>query len=186
MLRLSNISIGIKLAVMSSLGVLLVIAMMATEMMGGASVTRATNKSNERVIKARDLEAIKGFERGMQLAVRDIRLAHSAEELQKAVKSLKAELKAVHGRIDPMIPIFAKPERRAAVEKIKNLIDHYAEETKAIVNGRSEAIALMAKGTAEAKAGATKLNADAERIARERTLPIVAQVEDGIEKMNNY
>ena len=77
MIRLSNISIGVKLAVMSGLAVLLVAAMIeVTELMGGASVGRATDKSNERVIKARDLEAIKAFERGMQLAVRDIRNSH--------------------------------------------------------------------------------------------------------------
>jgi len=61
MLRLSNISIGIKLGIMSGLGVLLVAAMIATQMWGGAAVSSATEKSNERLLKALDLSVIKGF-----------------------------------------------------------------------------------------------------------------------------
>jgi methyl-accepting chemotaxis protein len=186
MLKLSNIRIGTKLAIMSGLAVVLVAGIISAQMLGNASVRGATGKATERVVKTRDLEAIKAFERGMQLAVRDIRLAHSVADLQKAEKSLAEQQKAVHDRIDPMIPLFVIPERHAIVESIKTLIDRYAAEAKAIVDVRSKAIAqeAEAKGAAGAMASVTALNADAERIARERTLPIVTEVEATIEKMN--
>ena len=153
-------------------------------MLGNASVRSANGKATERVVKTRDLEAIKAFERGMQVAVREIQLAHSVADLQKAEKSLAEQQKAVHDRIDPMIPLFVIPERHAIVENIRNLIDRYAAEAKAIVEVKSKAVAQKSKGGPDALAGVTALNADAERISRERTLPIVADVEATIEKMN--
>ena len=84
MFKLSNVRIGTKLATMSGLAVLLVAGIIAAQMLGNASVRKANGKATERVIKTRDLEAIKASERGMQVAVREIQLAHSVVDLQKA------------------------------------------------------------------------------------------------------
>ncbi len=184
MLRLSNIRIGIKLTIMSALGVLLMAAMVATQMMGNAAVRGANETANAQQHIARDLQAAKASERGMQVAVRDIRLANTAEDLQKAVKFLEDRQQASHKWIDPLVAKLRVPENRALMEKAKGLVDSYVAGAKDIAAVRGEAVALQAKGTPEAAARAATLNADAQRIARERTLPIVAELESIIEKID--
>jgi methyl-accepting chemotaxis protein len=183
MFKLSNIRIGTKLAVMSGCGVVLVVGMIASVMSGNAQVSRAVNKSTERMIKARDLEAIKAFERGMQVAARDIGLATTDVGMNKALKLLAAELNSVHNRIDPMIPLFVQPERRAAVENIKKLADRYAAETRNMAKTKADALTLMMKGSVEAEAEAEGLNQEVDRLRNEVMQPVVVQLEDGIAKM---
>jgi methyl-accepting chemotaxis protein len=183
MLRLSNIRIGTKLAVMSGCGVLLVAGMIGTLIAGNAAVRGAVDKSNERAVKARDLEAIKAFERGMQVAARDIASAPHVMVVEKGLKSLEAERQAAIARIDPMIPIFAIPERRAAVENIKQLIDRYAAETKKLAAVKSNALTLKMKGGVQAEAEAEGLDLEVERIGLEVMTPVVAQLEDSMAKM---
>jgi methyl-accepting chemotaxis protein len=183
MFKLSNIRIGTKLAVMSGCGVVLVVGMIASVMSGNAQVSRAVNKSTERMIKARDLEAIKAFERGMQVAARDIGLATTDVGMNKALKLLAAELVSVHNRIDPMISLFVQPERRAAIENIKKLADRYATETRNMAKTKADALTLMMKGSVEAEAEAEGLNQEVDRVRQEVMQPIVVQLEDGIGKM---
>src|SRR6185295_6034971 len=64
----------------------------------------------------------------------------------------------------------------ARIEKIKARADDYWKGTQQIVAVRNEAIAAAAGG-AEAAAKIAKLNEEAIRIAREVTLPIVAELE---------
>ncbi len=115
MFKLSNIRIGTKLAVMSGCGVVLVVGMIASVMSGNAQVRRAVNKSTERMIKARDLEAIKAFERGMQVAARDIGLAPTDVGMNKALKALAggAERSPQPDRPDdPAVRPAGSPRRR--------------------------------------------------------------------------
>jgi methyl-accepting chemotaxis protein len=183
MLRLSNIRIGIKLTIMSALGVLLMAAMIATQMMGNAAVRGANETANLQQNIAHDLEAARSAGRGMQVAVRDIRLAQSAEDLQRIVKSLEERQTTAHKFVDPLIAKLRVPENRALLEKVKGLIDGYAAGAKDIAAVRDEAITLQARGTPEAAARASALNVDAQRIARERTLPIAAEIESIVEKV---
>jgi methyl-accepting chemotaxis protein len=183
MFRLSNIRIGTKLAIMSGCGVVLVVGMIASLMSGNAQVRGAVNKSNERVIKARELEAIKAFERGMQVAARDIGLATTDVGMNKALKLMEAELKSVHSRIDPLIPAFANPERRAAIENIKKLADRYAAETRNMSRTKADALTLIMKGSVEAEAEAEGLNQEVDRIRQEVMQPLVVQLEAGTTKM---
>ncbi len=183
MFKLSNIRIGTKLAVMSGCGVVLVVGMIASVISGNAGVRAAVGKSTERVIKARDLEAIKAFERGMQVAARDIGLATTDVGMNKALKRLEAEQNLVHSRIDPMIPIFVKPERRAAVENIKKLADQYATETRNMAKTKANALTLMMKGSVEAEAEAEGLNQEVDRLRNDVMQPVVVKLEDSIAKM---
>ena len=82
MLRLSNLRIGTKLAVMSGLGVLLVAAMLATQMLGNASVRNSNDRrrSPEPALMQNALDANASI-RGMQIGVRDLRLAHSVDDM---------------------------------------------------------------------------------------------------------
>ena len=183
MLRLSNIRIGIKLAAMSALGVLLVAAMLVIQMMGNSAVRSASEIATLQQHLAHDIEAAKVAERGMQLGVRDIRLARTSEDLQRAIKALEEEQKIAHKWLDPLPPKLRVPENRARVEKLIELADRYVAAAKDIAKVKSEAIALEAKGGADTMSRIAALNEQAVRIARERTLPIVAEIDELITKV---
>jgi methyl-accepting chemotaxis protein len=82
-----------------------------------------------------------------------------------------------------MIPMFAIPERRAAIENIKKLADRYATETRNMAKTKADALTLMMKGSVEAEAEAEGLNQEVDRIRQEVMQPIVVQLEDSITKM---
>ncbi|AXK79831.1 HAMP domain-containing protein [Pseudolabrys taiwanensis] len=183
MLRLSNIRIGTKLAVMSGFAIVLVACMLATLIVGNSLVREAVEKSNTGVVSTRDLEAIKAAERGMQIAARDVSLAPHEIALQQSLKLLDAERQAAHARIDPMVALFAVPERREAIATIKKLIDTYAVEVQKLSRIKAEALALRLQGGLQAEAEAEGLALEIERIGLEVLTPTVRQIEDGTGKL---
>ena len=117
--------------------------------------------------------------RGQQIAVRDIRLARSSEDLQRAIKNLEDQQYTAHAFIDPIISKLRVPENRARMEKIKTLIDQYIAGAKEIAALKAQAIELQSKrpvgDTATDQIAA--LDQQIIRIARERTLPISTEME---------
>jgi methyl-accepting chemotaxis protein len=111
----------------------------------------------------------------MQIAVRDLRLANSSADLQKAVDNLAARLKSANHYSDEMLKISKSAENRARIEKLKTRAGDYAKGAQQIVAVRTEAIA--AAGGADATAKIAKLNEEVLRIARDVTLPIVTELE---------
>ena len=124
---------------------------------------------------ARDAVEAKASVAGMQVAVRDLRLANNSADLQKAVDSLAARLKSANHYADEMLKISKSAENRARIEKLKTRAGDYAKGAQQIVTVRTEAVA--AAGGADAAAKIAKLNEEVARIAREVTLPIVAELE---------
>jgi methyl-accepting chemotaxis protein len=116
--------------------------------------------------------------RGMQIGVRDVRLANTPADMQKANGYLAERLTAVNKFADEMLRLSHSSENRARIEKLKALAADYVKGTQQIVAVRGEAIGLGATGTGpDIAAQTTKLNSEAIRIAREVTLPIAAEVE---------
>ena len=178
MLRLSNIRIGIKLAVMSGLAVLLVAGTHFMQTMSDAAVRTASETASLQQNIAHDLEASRASMRAMQIAVRDIRLAPTAEVLQKATQQLEEDQKAARQLLDPLMAKLGA-ESKARVEKIRELIDNYAAGGKDVAAANSEILALTAKDnqTADIALRIADLKDKALRIVRERTLPIVTEME---------
>src|SRR4051812_22317962 len=87
--------IGAKLGLSAGIGVLLVGVMLTTQIIGGSSVA----SSSAGAIAQRSLSQIatdmKASARGMMLGVRDLRLAHTLEEAQKASAYLQARGESV-------------------------------------------------------------------------------------------
>ena len=189
MLRLSKIRIGTKLAIMSGLGVLLVGAMIATLMWGNSAVSY----SNGDVIAQASLVQYsldaKGSLRGMQIGVRDIRLASSAADLEKAKAYLGERKKSADKFIDHAIEASSLPGTIETLKAIKGLADQYETRTKEIVAVKAEMLTLQSKrsesgaGASEATDRIAALDRQAANIARERTLPIAAQMEESINKI---
>jgi len=183
MLRLTNVRIGIKLAMMSGFGIVLVAGMMATLLIGNALVHGAVDKSNEGVVSARALEAIKASERGMQIAARDVSLATHEIALQKALKLMDVERQDAQAQVAPLLSLLTIPERREAVETIGKLIDRYADEVQKLARIKAEALALRLKGGLQAEAEAEGLALEIERVGLEVLAPIVAELEGSTLKL---
>ena len=125
---------------------------------------------------ARDAAEAKASLRGMQIGIRDLRLADNAADLQKAKDYLSDRLTSLNKFSDEMLRLSKSAENRARIEKLKARAGDYAKGSQQIAAVRGEVIA-AAGGGAEAAARIAKLNEEAIRIAREVTLPIVAEIE---------
>ena len=169
-----NLSIGAKLGVASGLGVLLVATMVVVQVRSNATTRDIDARMNAQQTIARDAVEAKAVIAGMQTAVRDLRLANSSAELQRANDSLAARLKSTNHISDDMLKLSKSAENRARIEKLRTKAQDYSKGAQQIAAVRGEAIA--AAGSADAAAKIVKLNEEAGRIARETTLPIAAEL----------
>ena len=170
-----NLSIGAKLGIASGLGVLLVATMVIVQIRANAATRDLDARMSGQQTIARDAVEAKASVAGMQVAVRDLRLANNSADLQKAIDSLAARLKSLNHYGDEMLRISKSAENRARIEKLKTRAGDYAKGAQQIVTVRTEAVA--AADGADAAAKIAKLNEEVARIAREVTLPIVAELE---------
>ena len=171
-----NLSIGAKLGIASGLGVLLVATMVISQMRANVAIRDLDVRMSGQQTIARDAVDVKASLRGMQIGVRDLRLANNPADLQKAVDYLAARLKSADHFSDEMLKLSKSAENRARIEKMKAKAGEYSKGAQQIAAVRSEAIA-AASGGADAAAKIAKLNEEAVRIAREVTLPIAAELE---------
>ena len=82
MIRLSNIRIGTKLAIASGIGILLVAAMMVSQLVNDHRIKDAQGTAKRQTtIELNALDA-KASVRGMMVGVRDLRLARNADQIK--------------------------------------------------------------------------------------------------------
>ena len=179
-----NLRIGTKLAIASAISMLLVAAMIATQLMGNAAVRTKSDAAATQQTIARDAAEAKASIRGMQVGVRDLRLARTTADLQKAADYLAERQKSATGYADDILKLSRAAENRERVEKMKSKSGDYAARAQDVVAIRKEAIALMATRPAggqlptEVAAKVDSLNEETIRIARDVTLPIAAELEE--------
>jgi methyl-accepting chemotaxis protein len=175
---IQNLRIGTKLAITSALGILLVGSMIASQVYGNAGVRQTYQSAILQQTVMHDAIEAKASLRGMHVGVRDVRLANTAADVQKANDYLAARLRSVNKFADEMLKMSHSSENRARIEKLKARAADYGKGAQQIVAVRSEEIGLGATGTSpDAAAQIAKLNNEAIRIAREVILPIAAEVE---------
>ena len=172
---LLNLSIGAKLGIASGLGVLLVATMVVVQIRANATTRDLEARIAGQQTIARDAVEVKASVAGMQVGVRDIRLASSSAELQKATDNVAARVKSADHFADQMLKLSKSAENRARIEKLKTRADEYAKGAQQIAAVRAEAIA--AGGGADAAAKLAKANEDVSRITREITGPAVVELE---------
>jgi methyl-accepting chemotaxis protein len=179
-----NLRIGTKLAIASAISMLLVVAMVAAQLMGNAAVRARYDAVAAQQTVARGAAETKASIRGMQVGVRDLRLARTAADLQKAGDYLAERQKSAIRYVDEIMQLSKSAENHERIQKMKSRVGDYAARAQDIVAIRKEAIALMATRPAggqlpaDAAAKIDSLNEEAIRIAREVTLPIAAELED--------
>ena len=193
MMRLiQNLRIGTKLAVTSVFSIVLIGGMIYAQITGNAAVSKANEIANGQQTIARDAIDTKASIRGMQTGGRDIRLASTPAELQKAADYLAARLKSVNGFTDEMLKLSRSPENRERIAKVKSLAADYTKAIRGIGAIRSELIDIEAKRSAgselpaEAAARIAKLNEEGIRIAREVTLPMATELELLVNKIVDF
>ena len=124
---LLNLSIGAKLGIASGLGVLLVATMVIVQIRSNAAMRDLDARMAGQQTIARDAVDAKASIRGMQIGVRDIRLANNPADLQKANDYLAARLKSVNHFSDEMLKLSKSAENRARIEKLKARAADYVE-----------------------------------------------------------
>ncbi len=188
----TNLRIGTKLAITSALSILLIAMMVFGQMSGNAAVRKMNENAVAQQAIGSDAIAIKASIRGMQVGVRDVRLAHVAADMQKATEAVAARQKSAIGAADAMLKLSKSAENREKIEKIKTLAGDYARRAQEISAVRNEAIGIEAKRSAggelpaEAVTRIAKLDDDAARIAREHGLPIAAELDSLIANVVDF
>jgi methyl-accepting chemotaxis protein len=188
----TNLRIGTKLAITSVLSILLIAMMIFGQMSGNAAVRKMNESAVAQQTIARDAMETRASVRGMQIGVRDIRLAHVAADMQKANEVVAARLKSAVESTEAMLKLSKSAENRERIEKIKTLAGDYARRAQEISAVRNEAIGIEAKRSAggelpaEAVTRIAKLDDDAARVARELGLPIAAELDSLIAKVVDF
>jgi len=173
---LLNLSIGAKLGIASGLGVLLVATMVIVQIRSNTAMRDLDARMSGQQTIARDAVDAKASLRGMQIGIRDLRLADNAADLQKAKDYVSVRQTSLNKFADEMQKLSKSAENRARIEHLKTRAADYSKGAEQIAKVRGEAVA-AAGGGADAAARVAKLNEEVMRIARDVTLPIVAEIE---------
>ena len=187
-----NLRIGTKLGIASILSILLVGLIIFAQISGNTAVQKANQTATEQQTIALTAAEAKAAQRGMQIGVRDLRLASSSESLKAANEYLAARVTRAHGFADAMMKLSHSTENRERMEKLKKRVGEYASGAQQIATIRTEVIGIEAKRAggselpAEAVARIAKLNDEATRTAREVTLPIANEIESLANKIVEF
>jgi hypothetical protein len=150
-LKPSNLRIGTKLAVTSGLAIVLVLAMVGMQWLSGRDIQSSTAVSRLQVGVFSDALLAQGALRGLQVSVRDIRLAASKEALQTATNHMEELAKVAHGFVDPLAQKSLYPENRARFAKVGSLVDQYAAGAKEVAGLQANILDLNAKLATDAE-----------------------------------
>jgi methyl-accepting chemotaxis protein len=183
-LKPSNLKIGTKLAITSGLAIVLIGAIVCLQWLSGRDIQSSTAVSRLQVGVFSDALLAQGAVRGLQISVRDIRLAASKDALQTATSRMEELAKVAHGFVDPLAQKSLYPENRARFAKVGGLIDEYASGAKEVSDLQAAILDLSAKAVAEGAAVSPQLKdlqARQKRIVAERTLPAAAQAEEALD-----
>ncbi|MBV8836065.1 MAG: HAMP domain-containing protein [Alphaproteobacteria bacterium] len=131
-----KLRIGAKLAISAAVGVCLVGGMLVNQMIGSASV----QTSHEAAIAQRALSQfgseIKASARGMMLGARDLRLAETPADLEKALATARTREASIEQSAVEALKIIHLPENRERIEKTKALATTYLGHASEIANAK--------------------------------------------------
>src|SRR5687768_2458908 len=136
---LLNLSIGAKLGIASGIGVLLVVTMVIVQIRSNAATRDLDARMAGQQTIARDAAEAKASLRGMQIGMRDLRIADNAADLQKAKVYLSDRLTSLNKFSDEMLKLSKSAENRARIEKLKARAADYSKGAQQIAAVRGEA-----------------------------------------------
>jgi methyl-accepting chemotaxis protein len=144
-MRLSDIRIGTKLVIMSGISILLVGGIMVMQWVGSGAIhnSKEENKHQTEILIA--AMATKASAWGMQIGLRDIRLANTAEALDAANRYAEASFKSAHKRVDPLSDMARNAENKEHFVKIIGLLDESMAVIRQVAALQVRIVALRAQ-----------------------------------------
>ena len=186
---IQDLRIGTKLAITSALAILVVAAMIYLQMTGGADVRIATDNATRQQAIAQNSAEAKASVRGMQLGIRDILMATTADELKKADDYFAARMESALKFAGEMAKLSKSVENGERIARLKVLIENLRNGKEQIETVRKQELAIESKNAdhgADASAQMAKLVQEVARIRKEVTAPINAEIEALANKITEY
>src|SRR5262245_1299538 len=144
--KISNLRIGWKLGLTSGLGVLLVVAMIVNQQIGSGTIRDGIANIERNDSNALLAVNAKASARGMQIGMRDVRLATTAEDIAKAFDYVTARYDAAAKFGDQLLDRVKAPEQRERAQKLRAGVDQYYAAGKEMMALRKELLDLQSKG----------------------------------------
>jgi methyl-accepting chemotaxis protein len=173
--KISNLRIGWKLGLTAGLGVLLVVAMIGNQMIGSSTTREGivnVERNDQNALLAVNLKASL---RGMQIGMRDVRLATTPDEIKKAFDFATERYNAAVKFADSLVERVRAPAQRERATKARALLEQYRSAGKDMVGLKSELLDLQSKLASTDSSGITSriaaINAQYAAIVRDRALP---------------
>jgi hypothetical protein len=132
---IQNLRIGTKLATTSALAVVMIAVMIYIQISAGAHVEGAYGVATQQQTIAHDSSKTEVGVKSMQLAVRDILLSTTEEELQKAVARFDEQRSAAAKSIEDMEALSQSQENKQRMAKLIEALGN-------LVRGRDQIIAV--------------------------------------------
>ncbi|MEP6838775.1 MAG: methyl-accepting chemotaxis protein [Bradyrhizobium sp.] len=137
--------IGYKLGLAGAIGVLLAVGMAANQMMTEATVTDVTVRAGRSQGVADSSISAHLDLRKMQLAARDIRLARTAADVEKAAADLQRFKASEAKQLEIALATSQKPETKERLQKIKSLMDGFAAAVEDLAKAQTTLLAQIDK-----------------------------------------
>ncbi len=160
MLRLSNIRIGAKLAIMSAIAILLVGILIASQLMTAGKIKEANNATDRRTQLALNAALTKATVRGMRIAATYIRSATDTKSLDTQFNDFKAAYAEFGKFIDSIALTTTEQARVDQVKRMKANSEIYTKVVIDMAASRGEILNINAKAN-----GQSLTEADKARIA---------------------
>ena len=171
MLRLSNIRIGVKLAIMSAIAILLVGILIASQLMTAGNIKEANIAADRRTQLALDAALTKAAVRGMRIAATYIRSATDTKTVDTHYSDFKTAYAAFGKLIDDIASNTTEQARIDQAKRMKQNGEIYAKVVVNLAASRGEILKISAKANGQPlteadKARIAELEASAENGAK--------------------
>ncbi len=184
MLRLSNIRIGIKLATMSGIAILLVVAMAIIQHLNGVSISSQNfGQDAAQSVRSKLKDSQAAILRAW-VARRDGLLSETIASVDKAVDAMHSNATFAQDRLDNAAKSLANPEDLDRVKKIKSAFGDYIASSEAQLSAQKDLLNLRKRQLDTTPAWNTAYGAVT--ASPEFTNPeIQADIRDGVSSMKD-
>jgi len=190
MLRLNDLSIGTKLIITSALGITLMAGVITVVMLGNSNVRSAVDDANAQSSLSLAASESRASIRGMEIGLRDMRLALNLEDSQKAMGFFREKQKSANDAFEYLIPNLKVEENRARMRKVKELSAKFVAESEKIAAMNAEIFSLQGQRlgatTTEARDLTERigdLDSEANRLLHSSATPMANEIEKAISEV---
>jgi methyl-accepting chemotaxis protein len=179
--KISNLRIGWKLGLTAGLGVLLVLAMIGNQIIGSRNTREGVFNIERNDLNALLAVNLKGALRGMQIGMRDVRLATTPDEIKKAFDYATERYNAAVKYADSLVERVRAPSQHERATKARALLEQYRASGKDMVGLKTELLDLQSKLAATDSTNITSrisaINAEYAAIVRDRAQPASTELD---------